>query len=113
MNITSLDINWFSGNRGLMRKGTEAALIGSHRAIGQVLGGAGAAHQNESERGAVNRSGETSVMSLGSPRQMGGGVRSPSKWHHLVLAESSALALTWSLTLEGRSNTAILHCGTH
>lgn len=70
-------------------------------------------HQNESERGAVNRSGETSVMSLGSPRQTGGGVWSPSKWHHLVLVESGALALTWSLTLEGRSNTAVLHCGSH
>lgn len=49
MNIASLDINWFSENRGLMRKGTETALIGSNRAIGQVLGGAGAAHNFSSE----------------------------------------------------------------
>lgn len=49
MNIASLDINWFSENRGLMRKGTEAALIGSHRATGQALGGAGAAHNLSSE----------------------------------------------------------------
>lgn len=50
MNIVSLETHWFSENRGLMRKVTETALIGSNRAVGQVL--LIIYHQNESEKGA-------------------------------------------------------------
>lgn len=50
MDIISSDIYCFSENRGLMRKVTETALIGSNRATGQVLCAAKVAYNLSSER---------------------------------------------------------------